>query len=170
MARSILRLSNLFDRWVQVLSATFLIALVGFVMLQVVARYVFQSPPSWTEELARYAMIWAGLLGATMSFKRRFDPALFVGANTERRSLALAQSMVQGATVIIYLAPILWYCLFGPGMRATRGFLYRHANIMAESIEFPTVLVAISVPLSIVTIMIHLLARWAGDETRYEHT
>ena len=45
----------------------FLLLMLGAVALQVVARYVFFSPPAWTEELARYAMVWAGFLGATVS-------------------------------------------------------------------------------------------------------
>lgn len=32
---------------------------------QVVSRYVFQNPSSFTDELARYMLIWLGLLGAS---------------------------------------------------------------------------------------------------------
>jgi len=39
------------------------------VMIQVIARYGFSSPPTWTEDVARYMMVWTGLLGATLSFK-----------------------------------------------------------------------------------------------------
>ena len=35
----------------------------GLIAIQVVARYVFSEPPGWTEEGARYAMVWSGLLG-----------------------------------------------------------------------------------------------------------
>src|SRR5690606_23529018 len=31
---------------------------------QVVSRYVFQSPSSFTDELSRYMLIWLGMLGA----------------------------------------------------------------------------------------------------------
>lgn len=31
---------------------------------QVVSRYVFQSPSSFTDELSRYMLIWVGMLGA----------------------------------------------------------------------------------------------------------
>lgn len=40
------------------LSMSLLVAMFMLVILQVVSRYVFQSPLSWTEELARYVMIW----------------------------------------------------------------------------------------------------------------
>lgn len=35
-----------------------LMAMFTLVILQVVSRYVFRSPLPWTEELARYVMIW----------------------------------------------------------------------------------------------------------------
>jgi TRAP-type C4-dicarboxylate transport system permease small subunit len=44
-------------------------ALVVSVSWQVISRYVFASPSSWTEEVARFLMIWVGLLGAAYAFR-----------------------------------------------------------------------------------------------------
>ncbi|WP_236627445.1 TRAP transporter small permease, partial [Sulfitobacter sp. HI0027] len=63
-----IRFSDTLDKVAMVLSGIAIVVLVGAVILQVVARYVFSQPPAYTEELARYAMIWAGLIGASMSF------------------------------------------------------------------------------------------------------
>lgn len=41
-------------------------AMATVVMLQVLTRYVLKIPFFWTEELARYLMIWAGVLGAAL--------------------------------------------------------------------------------------------------------
>ena len=46
-------------------------ALVVSVSWQVISRYVFASPSSWTEEVARFLMIWVGLLGAAYAFRTR---------------------------------------------------------------------------------------------------
>lgn len=46
-----------------------MLALVASVSWQVISRYVFSSPSSWTEELARFLMIWVGLLGAAYAFR-----------------------------------------------------------------------------------------------------
>jgi len=40
-------------------------------MLQVVARYVFNSPFTWSEELSRYLFIWLSFLGAWYAWIRR---------------------------------------------------------------------------------------------------
>jgi len=42
--------------------------LVVTVTWQVFSRYVLNDPSSWTDELARYAMVWLGLLGASYLF------------------------------------------------------------------------------------------------------
>lgn len=40
------------------------------VVYQVVARYVFGSPPSWTEELARYLQVWLVMLASPVCLAR----------------------------------------------------------------------------------------------------
>lgn len=48
--------------------AVLLIVILGIMVInvtwQVVSRYVFQSPSSFTDELSRYLLIWLGMLGA----------------------------------------------------------------------------------------------------------
>jgi len=48
-----------------------MVAMVASVSWQVISRYVFSSPSSWTEEVARFLMIWIGLLGAAYAFRTR---------------------------------------------------------------------------------------------------
>ncbi|MHC1761172.1 MAG: TRAP transporter small permease [Negativicutes bacterium] len=49
------------------------ITLIGMIILifaQVVARYLFNMPFSWTEELARHLMIWAAFVGSALAYRR----------------------------------------------------------------------------------------------------
>jgi len=73
------------------------------VCIQVVARYLFLSPPAWTEELARYAMVWCGLLGATASFKINADPALFEYKDLQSSVLTSLRKRVIEASVLIFM-------------------------------------------------------------------
>ena len=43
---------------------------------QVVARYVFQAPLSWSEELARFLLMWLSMLSAAYAFKIKAHFAL----------------------------------------------------------------------------------------------
>ncbi|WP_340115478.1 TRAP transporter small permease subunit [Pelagibius sp. 7325] len=164
--RAIVRLSDVLDRIMRLATIGFLMALVSVVILQVIARYVFASPPAWTEEIARYAMIWAGLLGATMSFKRGFDPALFGDFRSRNRFVLFAAKLGRSLPVLIYLLPILLFCFIGANMTVERSFLVRHSRSMADAFDFPTLLVAIAVPIMIMTILVHLAAQWCGDKPR----
>ena len=162
MAKRLIQLSAAIDRVLTGVVVAFLAILVLVVLLQVFARYGLSSPPAWTEEAARYAMIWAGLLGATMSFKRRFDPALFTGGTGGSPVITRLSAIVRSLAVLLYFAPILLFCLVGADGRLERGFLYRHTHLMADMLPFPTIFVAMAVPLMIIAILVHLAAGWVG--------
>jgi len=60
-------------RWVENAVVGFSIAGVAFMVVivfyQVVARYFFNKPPKWTEEIALVTMIWIAMLGAGIGLK-----------------------------------------------------------------------------------------------------
>ncbi|MBU2676981.1 MAG: TRAP transporter small permease [Gammaproteobacteria bacterium] len=45
-------------------------AMVVSVTWQILSRYLFVVPAAWTEELARFLLIWIGMLGAAYAYKR----------------------------------------------------------------------------------------------------
>ncbi|HHA2302555.1 TRAP transporter small permease [Enterobacter asburiae] len=58
------RLKLAVDRVIAAFSVTVMIALVVCVVWQVFSRYILNQPSTLTDELARFLMIWVGLLGA----------------------------------------------------------------------------------------------------------
>ena len=50
------------------------VVLVAVVFYQVLARYAFNSPPSWTEELARYCQVWIILLTSSICIRKGSQP------------------------------------------------------------------------------------------------
>ena len=53
------------DRTIATFSVLVMVALVVCVVWQVFSRYVLNQPSTLTDELARFLMIWVGLLGAS---------------------------------------------------------------------------------------------------------
>lgn len=57
-----------------------LVALMGFsvinVLWQVFTRWALDDPSSWTEELARYLLIWIGLLGSAFAVSKKLHLAI----------------------------------------------------------------------------------------------
>jgi TRAP-type C4-dicarboxylate transport system permease small subunit len=70
---SVLTLLDRALRWTLVI---LLSAMVLAVTWQVVSRYLLASPSSWTEEVARYLLIWIGMLGAAYAFRTRMHIGL----------------------------------------------------------------------------------------------
>ena len=70
------KLCRLLDRVLVVLLAALFAALVVMVVWQVLSRYVLKSPSAFTEEAARYLMIWVSLLGASYAFRMRVNIGL----------------------------------------------------------------------------------------------
>lgn len=74
---------------VLVLVLTSMVAAIG---AQVLARYVFNVPFSWTEELARFLFMWLVFLGASQALRRHEHIA--VGLLVDRLPLRLRQLVI----------------------------------------------------------------------------
>jgi TRAP-type C4-dicarboxylate transport system permease small subunit len=59
-----MKLKEKLDQFLRVLIAVFMGLMVINVTWQVFSRYILGDPSSFTDELARYSMIWLGLAGA----------------------------------------------------------------------------------------------------------
>ena len=57
----------------EVLMTLLLIAIAVIMMLQVISRYVFGSALTWSDELARYFLLWCGFLSVSYCVKRRIS-------------------------------------------------------------------------------------------------
>lgn len=161
IANTLVWLSAAVDRILRLVALVFLVVMVLTITLQVVARYGFAAPPAWTEEAARYAMVWVGLLGASISFRAGFDPKLVILPMTLPRPVLAAAAAVRGAAVVLFLGPILFYCFFGPDLNPVRSFLSRSTHTMAESFDMPLIFVTVTVPIFISAIFLHGLAHCA---------
>jgi len=80
------------------------------VVVQIIARYVFSSPPVWTEDVARYAMVWTGLMGATLSFKTQSDAVLMESVFPKPpHALAVFSKAIQSAAVLTFILPVIYF-------------------------------------------------------------
>ena len=79
----------------------------GIIFVQVILRYVFQSPFSWAEELARYLLIWITCLGSAYAIR-----------DGMHISISYLQSKLKGSTqtvvrMVIYVLTLGFfiYCI-----------------------------------------------------------
>jgi TRAP-type C4-dicarboxylate transport system permease small subunit len=150
MIRAVNSISATIDKICRRASIGFLGLMLLLVLLQVVARYVFQSAPVWTEEGARYCMIWSGLFGATIAFRANRDPRLFHPPKSGPRIWILSSFWLRVLSTVIFLGPVLYH---------SDRFLRRGLHRTTEALEIPMAWVTVAVPLAVVIIFIHLITQ-----------
>lgn len=128
---------------------------------QVIARYIFLAPPTWTEELARRSMVWAGMLGASVAFRDRTDPNLFPELLNIMGRTGKLLGVMRAAGVAIFVLPILYFSFFGPNFDPARGFLARSLGRSAEMIDLSMIWFTAAVPCALLLVLIHAIAQLA---------
>ncbi len=152
-------LSDNVDRMCRFGAATGLVLMLVLIAIQVVARYLLSEPPGWTEEGARYAMVWSGLLGSTVAFKAGVDPVLLRLKRLEHnRPLA----WLRAASVVLFVAPILYFCLVGPDQDLTRGFIARSASRSSETMGLSMAWFTAALPVTFISLLVHVAAGLAA--------
>jgi|TARA_R110000764_G_scaffold177632_2_gene263816 TRAP-type C4-dicarboxylate transport system permease small subunit len=147
------------DRVCLALAKAGLIGIALVILLQVAVRYGLRSPFSWTEEMARYLMVWSGLLGATCAFRRGLDPVILTVTSSASPLRQRLSQIMLGAAVVLFLLPILHYSVFGPGWNFERGFLWRGMGRSSPGLGLNMALVGAVVPITCLVILIHCAAR-----------
>jgi TRAP-type C4-dicarboxylate transport system permease small subunit len=118
---------------VEVVIVTLFGVLTAAVFAQVVARYVFNLPPAWTEELARFCQVWIILLASSICIRKGSHLAVdYLGPSLG----TVARKLVAGFTgllIILYsVVVVIWgarLMLIGfgqtsPAMQLDMGWIY----------------------------------------------
>jgi TRAP-type C4-dicarboxylate transport system permease small subunit len=70
MVKAIEKIMDAIDKCVQVVCTVMTLVMTIVVLIQVFARYIPAiKPPAWTEEFARYTMIWLSMIAASHGIK-----------------------------------------------------------------------------------------------------
>lgn len=144
------RLARKMDQICLRFSILFMVVMLVSVLIQIVARYIFQSPPAWTEELGRYAMIWAAMFGATCAYYRRADPVLFRPQTDGRPGLRIFFQTAETLAIMIFMIPALYY------MPDT---LMRHLDRKSESLEISLSIIMVILPISFLIVLYYAVLR-----------
>ena len=134
------------DVFISTFSIIVMVLLVICVTWQVFSRYVLKMPSTITDEVARFSMIWVGLLGAayTVGLQRHLSIDLFTH-NLSKRKKALSNIFIN----------ICIFC-FSLGVMVFGGFtLVSNVYISGQispSMQIPMAYIYIALPLSLIHI------------------
>ena len=79
------------------------------VFLQVVARYVFNSPPAWSEEMARYCQVWMVLLTSSICIRKGSHLAVDYLTHHLSGRLKRWLGIFSHKLIVLYLSAVLYY-------------------------------------------------------------
>jgi TRAP-type C4-dicarboxylate transport system permease small subunit len=131
----------------EIVSSFLFIIMCVSVALGVFARF-FDLAFVWTDELARYTFIWSVLLGSVVAFKHKKHIAIDLIGN------AFPKSINQLIYVLIHVVLlILFFTLVRYGWTLT----LQTWNVPTTSLQIPTGLVYLSVPLSCFLLILYTI-------------
>ena len=102
------QISNLINRLTEIILVIVLTAMAVAVFLQVIFRYVLNFPLFWTEEFARYCLVWSSLLGSAVAVKRGQHIAVTILLERFPPTLRRMINVMALISVAVILTIILW--------------------------------------------------------------
>ena len=121
------------NRTTELFSALLLLTMVALVFIQIVSRVIISSSFPWTEEIARFMMIWITFLGAAVAFQ--YGAHIGIEAFVERLP-AKARSFFIVIAMLICLSFFILLIVFGyqlaigafvqtsPALQIPMGYIY----------------------------------------------
>jgi TRAP-type C4-dicarboxylate transport system permease small subunit len=167
------RLAQRLDRALAVLLAALLATIVLAVTWQAVSRYVFASPSGWTEELARFLLVWIGTLGGALAYQRRLHLGIDLLPETLRRrrieggpgstatGLAGAVAIVIDGAVLVFALAVL---VLGGGALVA---LTLELEQYSPALGLPMALVYLALPASGLLLSVSALAALVDGGVRH---
>lgn len=130
------------NRVLEVILIMLLSIMVLNVSWQVFSRYVLGNPSSFTDELARYLMIWLGVLGTAYVSGKRLHVAIDILHS--QLSLSSQKTMQKVIFSIVILATFLIFIIGGSRLV----YLSYLLGQKSAALQIPLYLVYVCVPLS----------------------
>src|SRR6266478_112295 len=152
-ASSILtRLETFIDHAVEVPVALLTAVEIAILLAGVIARYVFRSPFTWSDELASILFLWLAMLGTVVAFRRGEHMRMSVLVNSVGRRWKAFFEAFSIALAIAFLLLILW-----PAVE----YASDEVLIVTPALEIPNVWRAAAVPVGCALMLIVAALRLA---------
>ncbi len=150
----LIRASRITNRWVEYVLASFGITMAFIVALQVFCRYILNHSLFWSEELARYLLIWLSFLGATAAYYRKIHPAIdLLTQRLGKKSLRLCRILVNLASLTLFTVMIYHGAEFAYFIRAQ----------ISPALGIPKWIIFAIIPISGTIFLLHCLDFLIGE-------
>ncbi|WP_231687445.1 TRAP transporter small permease [Bacillus sp. FJAT-22090] len=149
-----------FAKFEEILLVWSLVIMVALIFGQVVGRKVFESAPSWTEEMARYIHIFQVWIGASYSVKLRQH--IRVEAFVTRFHGTFRQ-VLETISILIWFVMALFLAVFGTELVLSS---IEHGQL-APAMQIPVWIAYLAIPLGglgmAIRLIVQLVEVWKGN-------
>lgn len=143
------RISRSINLWIEYLLFGLGFTMAVIVAVQVFFRYVLNHSLFWSEELARYLLVWLTFLGASVAYHRKVHPGIDI-------FYSMMPPYNQKVTrIIVHLASLF---LFGIMVFYGYKFAYFVRLQISPALYLPKWIIFSIIPISGLILMIHSLA------------
>lgn len=130
------------DRIVEIFLCLLMVFLVLNVSWQVITRFILPEPSSYTEEVARFLLMWIGLLGAAYAYRKKMHLGIdIISEKLQGRAKYVTTLFVYFLTLLVAIAVLI---VGGTNLV----LLTLELNQLSSSLGLPMGLVYLCLPLS----------------------
>lgn len=104
------KVNDVVEQWLDLALVGLFIVMVAAIVWQVFARYVLEQPTVWSEELARYVMVWVTMLGSAHVLRQEEGHvAVTVFVDLLPEPLRRVIGLVRDVLIIGLMGALAWY-------------------------------------------------------------
>jgi TRAP-type C4-dicarboxylate transport system permease small subunit len=146
------KIMNIIDRCLEWFMVSLMAVLVVDVTWQVISRYLLGEASSFSEEIARYLLIWIGLLGSSYAYRKKMHLAFDLITNKVTGRIKFWMELVIHTLIICFSVVVLvlggWYLVQ----------LTWELNQLSASLQISLAYVYFALPLSGCLIVIYAIS------------
>lgn len=150
--------SFLINQWIEYLLFSLGLTMTLVVAVQVFFRYVLNQSLFWSEELARFLLVWLTFLGASSAYYRKVNPGVdFLYIKLPPLLKKISSIFTHLASMALFIVMIIYGCKFAYFVRLQ----------ISPALQIPKWIILSIIPISGVILMIHgitfLFSELKGD-------
>ena len=143
------RISGLINRWIEYLLFGLGLTMALVIAVQVFFRYVLNHSLFWSEEFARFLLVWLTFLGASTAYYRKANPSVnFIYTRMSPLWKQISSLLTHLASIALFAVMIIYGCKFAYFIRLQ----------ISPALQLPKWIIMSIIPLSGVVLMVHALS------------
>ncbi|MDM8556131.1 TRAP transporter small permease [Desulfococcaceae bacterium HSG7] len=154
------RISLIINRWIEYMLFGLGFTMTLIVAVQVFFRYVLNHSLFWSEELARFILVWLTFLGASCAYYRKVNPGVdFLYTKLSPLFKKISAILTHLASMALFAVMIVYGCQFAWFVRLQ----------ISPALQTPKWIILSIIPISGLILMIHAVTFFIAELKRGPH-